>query len=178
MAVPQAGSKLPLLNDDMLHIAGDKPPPVFPQPSAAVSASQLFRAHKSTHLSTPVQAEMLEMQPWREKLQRGSPEFTLNQCRTVVFLSQADFLLFKYKFGCSSLQGFSPYSTRCPFTSAPILPCHHPGPGAGGSAAVWPPGRIMWTARGKMPGNFNTSVKSDLEHPRHTPLFSCLCFPW
>lgn len=51
-------------------------------------------------------------------------------------------------------------------------------PVQGGLAAVLPPDRITWTVRGKMPGNFNTSGKSDLEHPRHTLLFSYLYFPW
>lgn len=113
------------------QIAGDKNPPSFSQSGAAVSASQLFRAHISTHLSISVQAEVLEMQAWRQKLQRRSPKFTLKQCRTVFFLSQADFLLFKCKFGYSSSQGFSPYSNSCPFASAPILPSCHPGPSAG-----------------------------------------------
>lgn len=113
------------------QIAGDKNPPSFSQSSTAVSASQLFRAHISTRLSIPVQVEVLEMQPWREKLPWRSPEFTLKQCRTVFFLSQADFLFLKCNFGYSSLQGFSPYRTSCPFFSARILPCHHPGPSVG-----------------------------------------------
>lgn len=60
------------------QIAGDKPPTLFSQSGVAVSALQLFRAHISTYPSIPAQAEVLEMQPWRQKLQWGRPNFTLN----------------------------------------------------------------------------------------------------
>lgn len=80
------------------QLAGDEPPPLFSQSGVAVSALQLFRAHISTRLSIPEQAEVLEMQPWREKLQWGRPNFTLNGAK----LSQAHFLLLK----CVWLQFF------------------------------------------------------------------------
>ena len=159
------------------QIAGDKPPPLFSQSSVAVSALQLFRAHISTCLSIPVQAEVLEMQPWREKLQRRSPDFTLSAelsssfHKLVSFSLNANLVIVLYKV--------------FPLTApAALLPPHQFFPVTildrvqGGLAAVLPRGRIMLTVRGKMPGKFNTSGNSDLEHPRHAILFSCLYFPW
>lgn len=109
-----------------------------------------------------------KLQSWREKLRWGSPKFTLRQCRTVFFLSQADFLLFKWKSGYSSLQFLSPYSTSGPFASAPILPCHHPGPSAARISCCIATRQDYMDSCGKMPRNFNTSGKSDLASQAHT----------
>lgn len=161
------------------QIAGDKPPPLFSQSGVAVSALQLFRAHISTCLSIPAQAEVLEMQPWREKLQWGRPSFTLNGAklsssfhRLISFSLNTSLVIVLGKvFPFKAL--FSPLQL---FPVAILEQCREDQLLNYQQQDYYQLYYHQWTVRGKMLGNVNTSEKSGLVHPRHTLLLSCIYF--
>lgn len=149
------------------QIAGDKPPPLFSQcETQAASALQLFRAHISTPLNIPVQVQRCwRCNPGERSCDRevlillfNSAELSSSPHKLISFSLDANLV--------SSLQGFSPYSTSCPFDSIQVLPCHHPGPSAGRTGCCVATGNCHETSTAL--GSLTLSIPSTL---------CCLNFP-
>lgn len=179
MAVPQAGSKLTLLKYDMLNIpdSGGQNPLLYSQSLARPCLPRGCSEHRCPQVSAPQCKQRCWRCDPRERSWVGEvPNLPLNSAelsssfqKLISFSLNLNLVIVLRKvFPPTAPAALLRWHRFCPVT---IL-----DPVQGEPAAVWPPGRIMWTMKGKMPGNFNTFVKSDLEHPRHTLLFSCLYF--